>query len=66
MITEETKIQNTTLPKSIKNILSRCNIFTVKDLLKDKDRLMRIRGIGFGNYGYIIRFVNDNGFNFDN
>ena len=45
MITEETKIQNTDLDTSIKNILSICRIYTVADLLKcDIPILKRIRG----------------------
>lgn len=67
MITEETKIQNTDLPKNIKNILSRCNIFTIKDLVKnDIQRLYRIRGLGKKSIKTILGFVNDSGFFFNN
>jgi len=67
MITEETKIQNTELDTSIRNILSRCHIFTVKDLLKcDIPRLKRIRGLGAERVKEILHFLNINGFHFDN
>jgi len=66
MITEETKIQNTELDTSIKNILSRCNIFTISDLLKcDIPRLKRIRGLGNERVKEILHFININGFYFD-
>ncbi len=66
MITEEAKIQNTDLDTSIKNILSRCNIFTVSDLLKcDIPRLKRIRGLGNERVKEILHFININGFYFD-
>lgn len=66
MITEETKIQNTELPKRIKNILSRCNIFTIKDLMnRDIDRLYRINGLGSKSINNIINYVGDNGFFFN-
>lgn len=67
MITEETKIQNTDLDTSIKNILSRCNIFTIEDLLKcDIPKLKRIRGLGKGRVKEILHFININGFFFNN
>jgi len=67
LITEETKIQNTELPKRIKNILSNCHIYTIEDLIKcDKSRLMRIRGFGKANIMVLVNFVNDSGFYFNN
>lgn len=63
MITEETKIQNTELDKSIKNILSKCKIYTISDLLKcDVPRLKRIRGIGKESIRGILNFIEINGF----
>jgi|GEM_PF-6770372 len=67
MITEETKIQNTDLDTSIRNILSKCHIFTIGDLLKcDIPRLKRIRGLGNERVKEILHFINVNGFYFYN
>ncbi len=66
MITEETKIQNTDLDTSIKNILSRCQIYTIEDLLKcDIPRLKRIRGLGNERVKEILQLININGFYFN-
>lgn len=63
MITEETKIQNTGLPPYIKDVLSRCCIFTIADLCKcDIARLMRIRTFGKSRITIINNYLNDNGF----
>ena len=67
MITEETKIQNTDLDTSIKNILSICRIYTVADLLKcDIPILKRIRGLGNERVKEILHFIKINGFDFNN
>lgn len=67
MITEETKIQNTDLDNSIKNILSKCNIFTISDLIKcDIARLKRIRGLGKKSITKIVVYTHKNGFFFNN
>ena len=66
MITEETKIQNTDLDTSIKNILSKCHIYTIADLLKcDIARLKRIRGLGRKSITNIVVYTHKNVFFFN-
>lgn len=66
MITIRTKIQDTELPKVIKNVLSNCHIFTISDLLKyDVQRLLRIRTLGKNRVSRINNYLNDNGFFLD-
>ena len=63
MIKLETKIQNTDLPKTIRNIFSRCHIFTINELVNcDFYRLLRIRGIGKARLSKVNSYLNDNGF----
>jgi DNA-directed RNA polymerase alpha subunit len=66
MITLETKIQNTDLDTSIKNILSRCYIYDINDLVKtDIPGLKRIRGLGIERVKEILNFMHDNGLYFN-
>lgn len=63
MITEETKIHNTELSKQTKNILSRCRIYNINDLINiDIQRLYRIYGLGSVRINEIIFYLGDNGF----
>lgn len=63
MITEETLIKQTGMPYSIKNILIRCYIYTIGDLIKrDIEGLKRINGIGNNRINKINQYLNENGF----
>lgn len=62
MIKPDTKIQSTEISKRIKNILSKCNIFTIENLMNcDLARLKIIRGLGENSIREIVTYTHKHG-----